>query len=129
MMGRAHQCRFFSSATSGPKALYAEYVQRLNLRHDARQIETVALLQNLYDQVISYHPAPEPRFWKRFTPVQAPKGLYLYGDVGTGKTMLMGTFMALMTNRPPLPFRSHSKETENSLSSIYARSPSPDSSI
>ncbi|KAL5842196.1 hypothetical protein ACOSQ3_012799 [Xanthoceras sorbifolium] len=89
-----------------------EYQRRIAARElldgDACQLGTLRELQRLYDEIaekadacqLDRYASPEKTtrnrwFWSRFIPQSsyAPvKGLYLYGGVGTGKTMLMDLF-------------------------------------
>ncbi|KNZ77216.1 Lactation elevated protein 1 [Termitomyces sp. J132] len=86
--------------------------QKLNasgaLRGDEHQTRIIQKLQDLHDKLIDYNPPKIPELTQSnsllsrlFTrnvqlptcpPKNAPNGLYLYGDVGTGKTMLMDLF-------------------------------------
>jgi cell division protein ZapE len=64
------------------------------LRPDPAQEETVGILQALADRLKEYRPPAARGALANFlhdTP-PAPKGLYLYGDVGRGKSMLMDLF-------------------------------------
>ncbi|TXG60885.1 hypothetical protein EZV62_012248 [Acer yangbiense] len=87
-----------------------EYERRIAvgelLDGDACQLGTLRELQRLYDEIVEKadacqldrYASSQKRtrwFWSRFIPQSsyAPvKGLYLYGGVGTGKTMLMDLF-------------------------------------
>ena len=77
--------------------LAAEYGDRLKtgaLRDDPAQAQAVALLQKVHDGLVA---TQEPsgglgRFFGRKEKVQAVPGLYLWGGVGRGKSMLMDMF-------------------------------------
>ncbi|GJP71628.1 hypothetical protein CLOP_g2444, partial [Closterium sp. NIES-67] len=91
---------------AGPLGEYGRRKQLGELRTgDPFQDETVMALQNLYDTLIGAGGNPEfqlqkkklrPAFWSLFMrkPQRHPpvRGLYLWGGVGTGKTMMMDLF-------------------------------------
>ncbi|KAI0797000.1 AFG1-like ATPase [Abortiporus biennis] len=89
---------------------YHKLVEAGTLRADPHQTRIIEKLQRLHDDLLTYEPpkiptappssnsliarlfsgsSPEPEI---ISPDKVPKGLYLYGDVGTGKTMLMDLF-------------------------------------
>ena len=102
----------------GPNEVYAERVRTGLLRPDEHQRNVVAQdLQPLYDALLAYTPPPVPDplvetkhssrsgfLGKLFggeaqraapvpeIPDDVPSSLYLHGDVGCGKTMLMDMF-------------------------------------
>ncbi|KAL6717084.1 ATPase [Lecanora helva] len=99
----------------GPLNEYDERVQSRQLKEDEHQREIVQNLNDLHDMLKDYrapevvHPSidslkPRPRsflgsFFNRKPsqkrtqlPPNLPKGLYMFGDVGSGKTMLMDMF-------------------------------------
>ncbi|KAK7470375.1 ATPase [Stygiomarasmius scandens] len=91
---------------------YHGLIESGTLRGDEHQTRIIQKLQDLHDRLIDYVPPPisdntpsESLFSRLFSkaetepagpPEGAPKGLYLYGDVGTGKTMLMDLFYSTL---------------------------------
>ncbi|TCD69225.1 hypothetical protein EIP91_008328 [Steccherinum ochraceum] len=97
------------SAILSPLQQYYKLVEAGTLRSDDHQTRIIGRLQRLHDDLASYDPplvaTPATsssllsRLFSIGTPEtpslpasQVPLGLYLYGDVGTGKTMLMDLF-------------------------------------
>ncbi len=83
---------------SGPAALYRERTQAGQIRGDPAQQRAVARLQQLYEALADWQP-PRRRSWRglfRQSGHAAPprRGLYLWGPVGRGKSMLMDLFFA-----------------------------------
>ena len=112
----------------GPLAEYDARVQSGRLRDDAHQRTLIQALQDLHDTLMDYkapkvvHPtidSLQPKRRRSFfgsmfgggggannesrVSPGLPKGLYMYGDVGSGKTMLMDLFY------DTLPENIHSK--------------------
>jgi cell division protein ZapE len=81
--------------TTGPQALYRERCATGSIRADAAQARAVDRLERLYHELRDH--APIARGWLGRLigqPQTAPKGLYLWGPVGRGKSMLMDLFFA-----------------------------------
>ena len=100
----------------GPIHEYNNRVKSGRLRDDEHQRTLVQALQDLHDDLVLYHPPKvihptieslQPKKKKGLlgslfgggqetlkmeSPPELPKGLYMYGDVGSGKTMLMDLF-------------------------------------
>jgi len=81
----------------GPLAIYRARRGTGSLREDADQQLAAEKLQSLYHALRAYRPAPGGGGWRARLglarrPDPAPQGLYLYGGVGRGKSMLMDLF-------------------------------------
>ncbi|XP_063220081.1 putative ATPase N2B isoform X2 [Bacillus rossius redtenbacheri] len=72
--------------------LLNEKIRLGELSDDAFQRKVTESLQRVYDDVKQY--SPRTSFWPKMfqKKLKAPKGLYIYGAVGGGKTMLMDMF-------------------------------------
>ncbi|KZF25488.1 hypothetical protein L228DRAFT_265956 [Xylona heveae TC161] len=101
--------------STGPLAEYERRVAQGRLKDDDHQRGVIKHLQTLHETLKGYNPAPvehptieslQPRkksilgslfsssskAHKTQIPPDLPKGLYMYGDVGSGKTMMMDLF-------------------------------------
>jgi predicted ATPase len=79
--------------TCGPLAVLQEKIDNEELMHDVYQYRIAESLQRLYENIQGYTPPQYGLFSRYFKKVtKAPKGLYIYGAVGGGKTMLMDLF-------------------------------------
>lgn len=86
-----------SSAAPGPLQLYNERIKVGTILPDDHQKTVVSSLQRVYDDFGKYSiPKPTKSFFSFFSSkkqkIVAPKGLYVFGSVGGGKTMLMDLF-------------------------------------
>ncbi|KAG0259577.1 hypothetical protein BG011_002562 [Mortierella polycephala] len=106
---------------TGPLTVYNDLIVQGSLQEDAFQRTIIETLQDMHDRLIDYHPEPivdaekapvkERGLFSKITSIfnkkeeerlareaeearraTIPKGLYLHGNVGTGKTMLMDLF-------------------------------------
>lgn len=103
-----------ASGDTRPIDQYQKLIDAGSLQDDDHQTKVVQKLQELHDNLLPYDPPPIPDSVKQpkpkllgrlfgsstrqpvniptSPPTNAPKSLYLYGDVGSGKTMLMDLF-------------------------------------
>lgn len=79
-----------------PLEVLKKKIAKGELMNDEHQLKVIEELQTVYQNLKGYEPEKESFFtkWigKEKKRKKAPKGLYLYGAVGGGKTMLMDLF-------------------------------------
>ncbi|MBE1285127.1 MAG: cell division protein ZapE [Rhodobacteraceae bacterium] len=79
-------------------ALYQDRVASGELRPDEAQLAVLPEFQRIADGLLA---EPVKRgFFRRAAPPPAPKGLYLWGGVGRGKSMLMDLFVDALEDVP-----------------------------
>ena len=83
----------------GPLSRYRDHVQSGEFYHDPIQELAAQKLADLFDALKNYTPLTGAKGWrarfglgKRVVPPTPPRGIYMYGDVGRGKSMLMDLF-------------------------------------
>ena len=91
-----------TTTSKGPAANLAARRTAGEIHADPVQEKVVQKLQAIYEQLVAMadHPAPKPGFFARLglapaaKPPAGPRGLYIWGPVGRGKSMLMDLFFA-----------------------------------
>ncbi len=82
----------------GPLFAYRALLTAGTLKGDEAQLLAAEKLQSLHNALKEYQPARRGSWQERFglarRAEEAPAGLYIYGDVGRGKSMLMDLFFA-----------------------------------
>lgn len=78
----------------GPAAILNNKIATGELMKDEHQMKVAKTLQNIYKEINGYKPEEFSLLdkWLGRKRKKPPKGLYLYGAVGGGKTMLMDLF-------------------------------------
>lgn len=83
---------------TGPLDAYRKLIAENQLQQDPIQLLAVEKLQTLHRRLVNYDPNTSAkwthifRLGPRKPRVEPPQGLYIYGDVGRGKSMLMDLF-------------------------------------
>ena len=93
------------AARAGPLPAYAALLASQRLLPDPAQRSAVAALQRLHDELLPPPPPTHPHPQQPRSP-SAPRGIYLHGGVGRGKTYLMDLFFASLP--AALGVRAHS---------------------
>ncbi|MGB7214290.1 MAG: cell division protein ZapE [Gammaproteobacteria bacterium] len=95
----------------GPLAEYRRRVAAGELVSDGAQAEAVAAFERLYRDLLAA--GPPPRGWRRRVarslkrPIEPVRGLYLWGGVGRGKTLMMDLFYASLPFEDKLRLHFH----------------------
>src|SRR3712207_6531776 len=82
--------------TQGPLARYRAMLSSGRLTPDPEQQRVAEALETLHRALTGYRP-PRPGgvlAWLRPRPDEPPRGLYIHGAVGRGKSLLMDMFFA-----------------------------------
>ena len=66
---------------------------------DHAQASALDRLQELADALVAFRAARESKLRRMFAPPEVPRGVYLWGDVGRGKSFLMDSFFASVAIR------------------------------
>lgn len=79
---------------NGPVNILNQKIAKGELINDAHQMKVTHTLERIYQEVQNYKPQQLNLLEKWFgaKKKKVPKGLYIYGAVGGGKTMLMDLF-------------------------------------
>lgn len=93
-----------AGARHSPLHWYAALARRPDFRPDQAQQRAVERLQRLHDDLLAFKRFRDRPFVKTLDLGTPPRGLYLHGGVGRGKSMLMDAFFA------NLPYRRKRRE-------------------
>jgi cell division protein ZapE len=92
------------ATAEGPLAVFHARLTAGELAPDPLQASAAERLQQLWDELQNYQPKPGAGFLARLgfgkPAPRPPKGLYIYGRVGRGKSMLMDSFFATVQGIP-----------------------------
>ncbi|MEQ8355283.1 MAG: cell division protein ZapE [Kiloniellaceae bacterium] len=111
-----------AEAPQGPLAAYRALRRDGDLRHDPGQLLAAEKLQSLHNALRGYRPAVDGGGWKARLGLSRrredpPQGLYIFGGVGTGKSMLMDLFFegAPLERKRRVHFHAFMQEVQDRL--------------
>lgn len=78
--------------TGDVRSVYEAELAARGFHDDLAQLHAVQVLQHCADEWVAYKEARSNRFKKLLHHPEIPKGVYMYGDVGRGKSFLMDCF-------------------------------------
>ncbi len=114
--------------SEGPLAYYRARLASGELRSDPGQALAAEKLESLHHALQGYDPYGGPSGWKaRFglarRRAEPPQGLYIYGGVGRGKSMLMDIFFraAPVARKRRVHFHAFMQEVQRELQSVRLR--------
>ncbi len=88
---------------SGPLEWYWHFTQRGDFETDGDQLRVVQALQRLYEQLEEYRQYRAGKINRLVTNLGAgrkpPRGMYIWGGVGRGKSLMMDAFFKVLRHR------------------------------
>ncbi|MCL1125913.1 cell division protein ZapE [Shewanella surugensis] len=88
-----------ATLSTSPLQAYQALLDSRDLIEDPKQMEAVTALNGLYQGIVNNE--------NHHTAENIPKGLYLWGDVGRGKTFLMDMFYKSLLHTPKIRLHFH----------------------
>jgi len=79
-------------AKHGPIELYHRALERRGFKSDTSQLRAVERLEQLYEEWTAYKAKRSNALWRLVVHPPLPRGVYLWGGVGRGKSFLMDSF-------------------------------------
>lgn len=111
--------------SDGPLAHYRARLKSGDIRRDPAQALAAEKLESLHHALVGYEPATGPVGWKeRFglsrSREEPPQGLYIYGGVGRGKSMIMDIFFrsAPVARKRRVHFHAFMQEVHAALNKV-----------
>ncbi len=84
---------------SGPALWYRAFSERSDFEPDAAQLRVIERLQALYEDLMAFKRYRQTLLARTFGNREPPRGVYLYGGVGRGKSAMMDGFFSTLPYR------------------------------